>query len=243
MADPTWALRMSRDGLQNCGALRLKKIDVCDCGALVWLRSNEALPALQHVLAALPNAERFDVASDGTVLPEGCQVPVARLPKGPWITLAAAITIEPQVALLPACTPPQVDMRVERSTVEREPNMLLATVEAWRDFALTASIHRLKPLKFALAVREACVLVWGIPVPSIPGARIAERSGVAVPCGFELRPINDPDVVRAVLNLADGDVALFRIDGSFEHIEAHHFVPATRSAVRLSLKNERSVLS
>ena len=74
-----WAIRMPRASLIFAGALRLKKIDVCERGETFWLRSSEPVQALQSALGTLPHAERFDIGPGGALFPPGSRVP----PTGP----------------------------------------------------------------------------------------------------------------------------------------------------------------
>ena len=227
-----WALRMPRSGLSSAGALRLRKIDVCLRGNAVWMRGAEPAQEFQNALHALPAAERFDIGAGGVLMPAGHRVPVARLPDGPWVALADALRVEAQTAVLPGLAPKPVEVQLVRSAHELESNVTIVSAEAWRSFALEASVLRLKGLRFALS--ETRALIWGRPVPSIPGARYAESGGIAIPAGFVLYPIGDTDVLRTALGLKEGDLAVFQEDGSFELIESVLFAAATRSAVRMS---------
>lgn len=234
MADP-WALRMPRAGLLSAGALRLQKIEVCIAGDSAWLRGAELSLEIRHALQALPAVERFDLLPTGALVPRGQSVPIGRLPDGPWLPLVSTLRLETQAALLPGTPPRTADIRLERSEHERPANVLIAAADAWQSFALKTSTIRLSPLKFALADTRA--LIWGTPPPSIPGERFFESAGIAVPCGFDLVPLNDTELLRTLLGLQEGDLALFREDGSYEFIESALFVPATRSAVRLSFQS------
>jgi len=102
MPEHTWALRMRRDGLIHAGALRLRSIEVCALGDAVWLRGGDLAQELRGVLQALPAVERFDIGAGGMLMPAGKSVPVARLPDGPWMSIASALRLEAQTALLPA---------------------------------------------------------------------------------------------------------------------------------------------
>ena len=63
--------------------------------------------------------------------------------------------------------------------------------------------------------------------------------GVAVPAGWNWRPAVEPAIVRNLLGLAAGDIALWHEDGRWEQIEGDAFVRATRAAVRETEKNFR----
>ena len=74
----------------------------------------------------------------------------------------------------------------------------------------------------------------------MPGRRYFDDSGIAVPCGFAVDPPVSAAVLRAVLNLSNGDLALLETDGTFDCVEAGGLVSATRSAVRLSQEQHRN---
>lgn len=227
-----WALCMPRAGLGAAGCLRLKRIEACIEEANAWLRGSEPLEELHRALQSLPGSQLFIAGPDGVLTPLGHRVPAARLPEGPWTPLAQALRVGMGAGLLPGAAPSRVELRLEHSATERDANVLVASPQSWTSFANEASIHRLRPLKFALSASRA--LLWGNPLPSIPGTRYFESHGIAAPCGWQLAPIHDTELVRAALSLAEGDFALFHEDGSFEKIDACFFTAATRAAVRLA---------
>ena len=96
---------------------------------------------------------------------------------------------------------------------------------------------RLAPCTFALS-ESGTVVVRGRPLPSIAGKRLVEQKGVAVLAGWCWEPAVDVAVVRRLLDLSQGDLALLHDDGSFDVVPASAFVRASRSAVRLSAREE-----
>jgi hypothetical protein len=85
------------------------------------------------------------------------------------------------------------------------------------------------------------VFVLGTPLPPIPGQPYSIDGGIAVACGWSLSPAVGSAVIRKMLSLETGDVALFNVDGSFERIAAEHFVRASRTAVRASVQGAADV--
>ena len=79
------------------------------------------------------------------------------------------------------------------------------------------------------------VAIHGTPLPPLPGRMFCETDGVAAQAGWTWTPAVEARIVRQVLGLAKGDLALLHADGSWEHLRAGGFVAATRSAVRLTL--------
>jgi hypothetical protein len=83
------------------------------------------------------------------------------------------------------------------------------------------------------------VFIHGHPLPPMPGPRYVEAGGIAIPGGFTTTPALRSAVLRKTLRLANGDLAVLEIDGTFERIQADGFVKATRAAARLSREPAR----
>jgi hypothetical protein len=54
----------------------------------------------------------------------------------------------------------------------------------------------------------------------------------ALPAGWRLEPELEPAALARLLALEHGDLALFDVDGSWEHLPVQAFVRATRAAAR-----------
>jgi hypothetical protein len=91
-------------------------------------------------------------------------------------------------------------------------------------------------LRFAATSNRT--LIAGNPLPPLDGTRLWERGGIIVPCGFDLSPPIDPATLRRALALSADDAALFQEDGNWELIPAGAFVPARRSAIRLTARRQ-----
>ena len=94
---------------------------------------------------------------------------------------------------------------------------------------------RLDRWRFAVAA-DGRVAVHGQPLPPLPGRRWVEQEGIAVPAGWTWTPAVEAALLRQVFGLAEGDVALWDVDGAWERIAADEFVRATRAAVRATVK-------
>ena len=227
----SWAVRLDASRAGGAAALRLKiGIEACEKGADLWLRGPDGGEALALELRRLPGADRYDVLSGGVLREPGKRVPAGKLPEGPWVAVAAWALAAPQTGSLPAELTQRVTPRMERSVEERPANLLRVTLAVFTGWAQAASNARLRPLAFAASAGEA--LVRGTPLPPLAGVPYAEDSGLAVPCGWALLPAAGAAAWRERLALADGDLALFNTDGSFERVPAAAFVRASRSAAR-----------
>jgi len=181
----------------------------------------------------LPGATRFSVFPDRQLLAAGTHVPHGYLPTGPWHPLAEwlGITLEP--AGLAGKAGEKASVRLVRSSSPREANVLLVPLAVWRDYGVSAPQVRLE--RWSFAVNDSGeVVIRGTPLPPLPGQPFVERDGVAVPAGWDWAPPVDAAVLREVLGLAAGDLALLRPDGAWDRVPADAFVRAVRSAIRLS---------
>lgn len=231
-----WAARLDCADARAVGPLRLRPgLEVLEQEGALWLRGEGTDDALDLALRKIPGAERFEVLPDGVLRPIGRRVPRGRLPDGAWVPLRGWLVLEPQTGALAATTDAPAELRVVRSAATAEANVLLLPLAAWADWVLQAPEVRLRPLDFA-ADRQGRTVVRGTPLPSLAGERWVERSGVAVPCGYEWVPALEAPALRAWLRLESGDLALLGRDGAVDVVPAASFVRARRTAVRATVE-------
>ncbi len=230
----SWVVRIALGDAQAAGALRLRAgVEVLVHGNEAWIRGCPLDEEAETELRKLPCLARYAVLPDDGLVAWGETIPSGRLPEGSWTPIAAWLRPSPQDAAGPGAPPRRVAPRLVRDAAEREATILVVREEALAAWAETAPASRLKPLAFAVC-EDGRVLVRGKPLPPLPGNRFAEEGGIAVPCGWAFQPRVDAAVMREVLGLAHGDLALFSEDGTWEQIHAEAFVRASRSAVRMS---------
>ena len=132
-------------------------------------------------------------------------------------------------------------MRLVRSSKMKNATALLTRASTFTDWATRAATVRLDRLTFA-ASNDRKVIVRGDPLPSISGQRFVERSGVAVPSGFEWDPPVDGEIVRELVRAVRGDFVLLTNERGTTRtivVAANHFVKGSRSAARLTLARLR----
>ena len=228
-----WAVRLPAGAAHAAGALRLRAgITVADEGGWVWLRGEDLDEALDLELRKFPGGVRHLVGPAGTVTQVGHRLPAGELPTPVrWLPLSTWLVPRPQPAALPGEPPSRAPLRLERIAAEAPPTVLVTTIDAFADYAGAAPIVRLRRLRVAAASDGRAVL-WGEPLPPLPGGRYAEEQGIAVPCGFAFKPRLGAEVVHALLGLSADDLALLHEDGSYERIDASRFARASRGTAR-----------
>jgi hypothetical protein len=117
-----------------------------------------------------------------------------------------------------------------RSSIEQEPELLLTTIDEFKGFAKTAAQVRLDRLQFA-ANADGSVLVRGLPLPPLPGARFALHGVVAVPAGYSWQPAVSAEVLASRFGISGDTLILWYEDGTFTRLHSEQFVPASRSAL------------
>jgi hypothetical protein len=235
-----WAIRLPSASVDiddqtqaALGHLRLiRGVEVLIEADSIWLRGKELNEQISNLLRSLPEAERFLVLSGDQLARWDETIPRENLPAGRWQPIKNWLAVSLPTAAFAPRVDASIPFQLVRSSNPAKANLLRTTWVAWRDYATTAAQLRLNQLSFAASEREA--LVRGVPVPAIHGQRFVESAGVAIPVGWKSDPELDAKSIRELLKVAEGTVAVFSEDGSYESIPDQAFVRATRSAVRLT---------
>jgi hypothetical protein len=239
---PSWALVVRKEDSLGASVLFGAKTFVLAEGERLWIKGPSLGSPFEEKLRLVPAIERWETAADGQLTAVGSRVPSARLPEGTWLPLEEWFRLSPQPAAFAGRMGAKAKLRLERGEppktlgVDTAPQAILAGVESWGRYADRASSVRLEPLVFALN-NGGVALVVGRPLPALPGRRCFVAGRVFVPCGFHWRPAVETETLREALGLAKDESALLDPDGSYQRIRDDQFVAATRSAVRLSLRN------
>lgn len=219
---------------RSADVLRLWKasgVEVCAVGDRLWLRGERFSESLDRDLRSLLGSNRFDVDDDGLITPHAATLPVEHVPPGPWRPLGEWFRLVPPPRHFSARTDGRFTLRMEPSEVPRPTNLLVTPLAMWCDYAASAPRVRLERWSFA-ASDDGRAIIHGSPLPPLAGSHYVETEGIAAPAGWTWAPRLDVGVLRQAFELTDGDIVLLATDGSYELIESHNFVGATRSAVR-----------
>lgn len=225
------------------GRLRLLSgVQILEDVDSIWLRGQDLDEQRSRTLRSIPNAERFLLTPDGQLTKWNETVPCERMPAGEWQPLAQWMSVKLPTPAFGAIVERQVPLRLIRSEVPAEANWLRTTWSAWLDYSTTAPQIRLNRWSFAVSDSSE-VLIRGLPLPPIPGTRLVEQSGVAIPAGWGFDPPLDSQAIHRILQVPQREFAMFREEGQIEFVPESVFVRATRSAVRLTDVSLRSLKS
>jgi hypothetical protein len=226
-----WVICLARADAESLAPLRLLAgVDVAELGQMIWLRGRAADEPFAAKLAGLPASSRYELLPPNQLRQAGQRVPCGHLPEAKWQPLNRWLGVESPAPALPATVPAALALRLVRSAREHEPELLLTTLEIFKQYVLTAARVRLDCLQFA-ADEQGNLLVCGTPLPALPGQRYVLHQGVAVPAGFGWEPAVSAEVLVRAFGVAGDAIVLWQEDGSILRLHGEQFVPATRAAV------------
>jgi hypothetical protein len=217
------------------GAVRhLPGLQAAEAAGQLWLRGLPATGELPLAVRALPAVQAYELDAQGRLFVAGQRTPTALLPALAWQPLAEFVPLEIPTAALPAQVAPRYQVRLVPSGRAQAGAALLTTLAAWQAYAEAAPESRLRPLRFA-ASAEGQVLVLGTPLPPLASQEYWQQGSLLLPAGFDFEAALLGPLLAQQLNAEADALLLFAADGSWERVPLAHLVPATRSAVRLTV--------
>ena len=128
-----------------------------------------------------------------------------------------------------------IKIKLVRSGNQRQGEALLTSLQHWKAYAESASAIRLQVLQFAVSDHDE-VLITGSPLPSLPGKEFWIENDILLPCGFEFEIASVAGFIREKINTGGDNYIVFDQGGQWQKISKTFFVPAKRSAIRLTKK-------
>ncbi|MCW3463829.1 hypothetical protein [Chitinophaga nivalis] len=202
----------------------------------IWLRGIPWPAPIAPQLHSLPALHTYLLDAGGQLFPLNGLTPVATLEDLPWQPLQTVLPITLPVSALPAQLPTPCNIQLIASDQVLPGNALRTTLDIWCDYAATAPLVRLQPLTFAAAAHGE-VLIIGTPLPAIPGKAYVQYGQLLLPAGYTFNPPGIASLISAQLNPQQEDLLLFDHTGAWERISPAAFVPAGRSAARLTRRD------
>jgi hypothetical protein len=227
-----WVIQLARADAGALGELRcLAGIEVAEVKADLWLRGKACDDALNTRLASLPSRARYELLDSSQLRKRGARVPSERLPDASWQPLSSWLKVEAPASALFADAPDPISLRLVRSANEQEAELILTSLDLFARFAAQAPLIRLKRLQFAAAA-DGRVLVWGRPLPPLPGKQYILNQGLAVPVGFAWQPPVSIEVLTRRFVVSGDALVIWNEDNTITRFHPEQFVAATRSAIR-----------
>src|SRR5262249_23199470 len=121
-----WAVQLTTSAAPAAAELRMEAgIEVLEADETLWLRGKSCDERIDLALRRLPGATRYEILSDGQLLPGGRRLPSGRIPGGPWMTIKSWAAVELPVATLAARCTRRVAIRLEPVSANDAPDILV----------------------------------------------------------------------------------------------------------------------
>lgn len=202
----------------------------------IWLKGeiNQGVPL---AIEQLPCTTRFRMDESNRLFPIGKLTPTGVLPLLKWHTLQDFLPVEMPVAALAGEGTKAIEVRLVRSAIERKSELLLVQWEEWEDYVREAPKVRLAPLRFATNA-EGETLIWGEPLPPLPGTVFWQDHQVFLPAGWTFEQEVIAEILAETYCKDKSAFLLFRETGQWEKINWAHFVRASRPAIHQTKINQ-----
>lgn len=199
----------------------------------IWLRGCASADEHQALLKQVPVSHSYDLDAQGYYFPRLGLTPVGQLTNVEWMPLTQFIRPTFPTAAMPGQVREKYPVRVVPSVYAEKGSALLCSLSTWKSYADTAPEVRLSRLHFAVS-QSGQVIIWGSPLPAIPGQEYWQRGGILLPCGYDFEIPFVAGLLARQLNPENDSVLLFHADGTWDLIARKHLFPVTRSGVRLT---------
>ena len=200
-------------------------------GDTIWVMGTQSSFASQPALKQMPFQSVYLLGhGDQLFLPEGL-TPVAVLPNLPWLPIQQFVSVDRTTSAMPGVAERRVDVSLMRTDREEKVAAVRIPLALWREYGESAPAARLERLRFAVS-EDGEVLVVGDLPPSLPGESLWFCRGVYLPCGWRFEIDIAADLLRGAVNR--DELIVFYEGGEWQSIPQHFFVPARRSAIRLT---------
>jgi len=195
----------------------------------IWLKG-EVDQEVPSAIEQLPCTARFRMDINNRLFPIGKLTPTGVLPPLKWCTLQDFLPVEMLVAALAGEGESAIAVRLVRSDIERKSELLLVHWKDWAHYGRKAPNIRLAPLRFATNT-EGETLIWGEPLPPLPGTVFWQEHQVFLPAGWAFEQEIVAEILAETYGKDKSTFLLFRETGQWEKINWAHFVGASRKAI------------
>lgn len=214
------------------GEIRTEEgLEGCISNNILWVRGPEKDNLFERRLLKIPWKIFYEALSTGELRIKGESIPSAYLPQLQWSPLQSLISPTLPATILPGISPASISLQLTRSQhFKQDPNAMICDWGLWKKFVSTALTTKLRKLRFSKAGKMCLVL--GHLLPPLPGSRFVNSKGILIPAGYQFIPILDENLIRMMLQLADGDLALLNKEGVWTKIPTSTIYQAQRSTIK-----------
>ncbi|SEW36409.1 hypothetical protein SAMN05428988_4491 [Chitinophaga sp. YR573] len=184
-------------------------------------------------ISVLPARYTYFMDEQERIYAPGALTPSDTLPALEWVPLLSFIKVTLPVSALPGILEEPLQIKLARNVIIQESDALLTPLETWETYVSTAPLVRLQHLYFAVSENSEALII-GTPNIPLPGKTYILRNNILLPAGYDFDPPAITSLVAKALNPVNDGILLFHENGQWEKIKFDCFVPATRSAVRLT---------
>lgn len=200
---------------------------------VIWLRGITTGNESDKQTCSLPVLQAYTLGQESLLFPMGKRTPTKKLSELNWQPIAQFLPVTLPVSAMPGKLATSIPVKLKRSAIVKENFALKIKLGEWKVYAETAPQTRLNQLHFAVSARGE-VLVYGQPLPNLPGEAYWRSESMLLPAGFDFDPPLIANLIAPQQQPEQEAFMLFEPDGNWQEIPLSVFRPAKRSAIRLT---------
>jgi len=232
-----YVLRMKKKDLDALAIIRcINSIQVATDNEILWIKVPFKIYQDENSIKQLPVENTFMVDAEGKLFQPGGLTPIDVLKELDWQPVTELIKVELPVSMLPGIVEQKISFNIISSKNVQQGTALLTSLAVWKNYAETASSIRLNNLRFAVSENNE-VLVIGNPLPPLPGTEYWINNDNLIPCGYDFEHTLESTLIKEQYNPGNDSLLVFNNEGKIQSISKTLFVPAKRSAIRLTKEN------
>ena len=204
----------------------------------IWLRTHNIKQKVPLETWKIPFQKTFSIGENQLLFATDSLTPIGKLPEINWKPLSGFLPVVMPVSAFPGTSERKAKLRLIEKEQPQESKAMITSLTIWKKYGESALELKLQRLIFAVSSEDE-VLIWGTPLPPIPGREYWKKGQIFLPNGYDFEFSHLGKVVERKLNLTNKSMILFQKNGQFSIIPEHYFVKATRSAIRLTQGKEK----
>lgn len=212
---------------------RLPGLRVATENNVIWLRGITTGGESDKQTSPLPVLHAYTLGQENLLFPMGKRTPIKKLPELSWQPIRQFLPVTLPVSAMPGKLTTSIPVTLKRSAIVKENFALKIKLAEWKVYAETAPQTRLNQLHFAVSAKDE-VLVYGQPLPNLPGEAYWRSESILLPAGFDFDPPLIAKLIASKHERGQEIFMLFEPGVHWQEIPLSVFKPAKRSAIRLT---------